>query len=359
MPKIGHPMSPLRADVDVSDRGLFRRIYMETFMKSFQAYFMVSGVLFGAMAAAPVRADFLYVTQPSAGTVSNVSSSGSVTSNSSGYSSNDGIAVNPSGTKLYVTNSGSNTFQSVSASGGTPGTGIATGNSPIGIATDSSGNIYVLNAGDGTVGKYNSSGTLLNGSFISGLTGSNRYLAIDTSGNVYITSFNPSGTTSTLTKFTSAGGSSGTVVAAITRNQFISGGAQGIALNGGFAYVANGNADSSGHQAVDKIDLSNGTVTTYNTSGTSLNNPFGVAFDSSGNLYVANNSSAGIIKIDTSGVASTFTASVTFGAGLAAAPTGSPEPSSLSLMGLALALFAAYRRWRLTPSAAAVQGSLC
>jgi DNA-binding beta-propeller fold protein YncE len=331
-------------------------------MKSVQFYLVVAGVLLGAMAALPARADFLYVCSSNAGTVSNIASNGVVTSNSSGYNSNDGIGINPSGTTLYVTNSGSNTFQSVSTSGGTPGSGIATGNSPEGIATDSSGNIYVLNAGSGTVSKYNSSGSLVSSSFISGLTNSNRYLAIDTSGNIYITAFNPSGTSSTVTKYTSSGGSSGTVVATITRNQFISGGAQGIALgtgtNAGFAFVATSNADSSGHQFVDKIDLSNGTVTQYNTSGVNLNNPFGIALGSDGNLYVANNSSAGIIKIDSSGNATTFSAvsAVQFSTGLVAAPTGAPEPSSLSLMGIALTLFVAYRRWRFTFSAA-MQGT--
>ena len=63
---------------------------------------------------------------------------------------------------------------------------ISTGlNRPWGMALDSSGNLYVANNNPNTVSKYNSSGSLINSSYISGLN-SPTGLAFDTSGNLYV-----------------------------------------------------------------------------------------------------------------------------------------------------------------------------
>jgi DNA-binding beta-propeller fold protein YncE len=68
------------------------------------------------------------------------------------------------------------------------------------LALDSSGNLYVGNGGANTVSEFNSSGTLINGSFISGLH-SPGGLAFDRSGNLYVANAG----NSTISEFNSAG----------------------------------------------------------------------------------------------------------------------------------------------------------
>jgi sugar lactone lactonase YvrE len=58
-----------------------------------------------------------------------------------------------------------------------------------------------------------------------------------------------------------------------------------------------------GNGTISKVDLADGTVSTF-ASG--LNNPLGLDFDSSGNLYVAQQSSGAILKFDSSGVMTPF-----------------------------------------------------
>jgi DNA-binding beta-propeller fold protein YncE len=95
-------------------------------------------------------------------------------------------------------------------------------------------------------------------------------LAFDTSGNLYVA--NQYG--NSITRFDSTG--HGSIFASSGMNQ-----PTGLAYNNGYLYVAN-----AGSNKILKFDSAgNGTVF---ASGTGLNNPEGIAFDSSGNLYAVN-----------------------------------------------------------------------
>src|SRR5665213_3580216 len=101
---------------------------------------------------------------------------------------------------IFVANQGSTTVSEFNSSGTVLNASFASGlEEPEGLAFDSSGDLYVANYVNSTVSEFNSSGTLLNASFASGLSGPYG-LAIDSSGDLYVA--NESGTVS---EFNSSG----------------------------------------------------------------------------------------------------------------------------------------------------------
>ena len=109
--------------------------------------------------------------------------------------------------------------------------------------------------------------------------------------------------------------------------------------------------DSSGNLYVS--ESSNGDVVKVTPGGSKstfasgLSTPIGLAFDSSGNLYVAEGSAGGIVKVTPGGSKSVFASGFSSPRFIAFAATGSPEPSSLLLVGLgALGLGGLERRRR-------------
>ena len=239
-----------------------------------------------------------------------------------------GVAVDSSG-NVYVVDVGNNLIRKIDtagtvttlagsgSAGSTNGVGTAASfNYPYGVAVDSSGNVYVADtsnhlirkidtvgtvttlAGSGSAGSANGVGTVASFYYPYGL-------AVDASGNVYVADtynqlirkIDTSGTVTTLAGSGSDGSANGIGTAASFSNP------SGVAVDPiGNVYVAD-----TDNNLIRKIDTS-GTVTTIAGSGStgsangvgtaaSFNYPFGVAIDSYGNMYVADQSNSLIRKI--------------------------------------------------------------
>jgi sugar lactone lactonase YvrE len=200
-----------------------------------------------------------------------------------------------------------------SVRGQTVSTFISTGlTNPVGLVFDTSGNLYVTHnpgAGNNTVLKFSTAGqsvaTTFNSQNITGLGGiifdSNRLLYwADAStaavGGPNITKAFPAGLTIVFLPYITTGLSSPT----------------------GLAYDTNGNlyVANNGNGNISKYTSGGGLVSAaFNT--TALTAPYGLAFDTNGNLYVSNTDSGVINKITSAGAVSTF---YTFAAGNV--PTG-------------------------------------
>jgi len=248
------------------------------------------------------------------------------------FSNPVGLTVDGTGS-VYVADSGNSRIVKFSSAGvfqlgiggGTTWTGaaaspsIGTPNgyfaSPQGVTVDSAGNIYVADTNNHRVQKFNSSGSFLlgigNGTIWTGTaslpvaTASNGYfnypngIAVDGTGNIYVADtsnnriqeFNSSGT---FVRGWGAGTTwTGTAPAATASSAvgwFTS--PTGIAVDSsGNLYVADGpNHRVSKASATGAFATFAGTGTAGSTSGATasalLNNPFGVALDASGDLFV-------------------------------------------------------------------------
>lgn len=177
------------------------------------------------------------------------------------------------------------TVGSASSATTTPSTFIATTiNNPHNVAIDSSGNIYIDDVNNHSVLKWTAATGFT--TFATGIP-SAYGLVFDSAGNLYV------GSARTIRKVTPSG-----AVSVFATG--LTGTAQGLGMNASGEIAA---ALSDG--TVAKIS-STGVVT--NNFATGLNAPLGVAFDSSGNLYVGNGTAAtpSIEKITPAGVRSTF-----------------------------------------------------
>lgn len=242
-------------------------------------------------------------------------------------------------TGVWVTTLAGGGSAGATVSGSMNGTGVAAEfNSPEGVAVDGSGNVYVGDSGNNLIRIISAGGvvTTLAGGGSSGGTASGntnatgtsatfdqpRGLAVDSSGNVYaadaenylIRKVTSGGVVSTL-----AGdpiyGEPGDVDGAGVTAEFNDPTAVAVDSSG-VVYVAD-----TGNGLIRKISTSD-VVSTFaggglsntsgynyaNGAGTRANfyNPFGIAVDSSGNLYVADTSNNIIRKIDTSGNVTTL-----------------------------------------------------
>ena len=279
------------------------------------------------------------------------SAGASGTSNGTGgnarFSFARGVALDNAG-NLYVADTGNDTIRKITSGGvvttlagtaGVSGSADATGstaqfNEPSGVAVDSEGNLYVADTGNDTIRKITSGGvvTTLAGnpgfaSYADGSGNAARFnspygVAVDTAGNVYVADslnfvirkITSSGVVTTLA---GTAGASGSVDGTGGAARF--GGPTGLAVDiAGNIYVTDG--------SIRKI-TSNGVVTTLAgmagvtgfTDGTGsaamFGGPYGIAVDSSGNLFVGDNQNNEIRKITSSGVVTTLAGSVSLGRG--------------------------------------------
>ena len=258
-----------------------------------------------------------------------------------------GVALDSSG-NLYIADGGNQRIRRVDAATGNISTVAGTGtfgpigdggaatsaslSSPSGVALDGSGNLYIADALDFRIRRVDA--TTGNISTVAGTGGGfggdggaataarlwvPEGVALDGSGNLYIADtgnhrvrkVDTSGNIST-TAGAGASGDGGAAASATLSNP------HGVALDGaGNLYIA----DRLNHR-VRRVDAATGTISTAAGTGTSgfsgdggaaasatLNFPYGVALDSSGNLYIATGSR--IRKVD----AATGTISTVAGTG--------------------------------------------
>jgi sugar lactone lactonase YvrE len=211
---------------------------------------------------------------------------------------------------------------------------------PFGVAVDATGNVYVGDFYNNKIRKISLLGavTTLSGSGIAGATDGVGIaasfnhpsgVALDASGNIYVSDtgnnkirkISPSGVVTTLAGSGTAGATDGVGIAASFNSPI------GVSVNAaGNVYVADANSNK-----IRKISPS-GAVTTLAGSlqgstdglGTEarFSNPYGVALDASGNVYVADANNNKIRKISPSGKVTTLagigTAGVTDGVGIEA-----------------------------------------
>ncbi len=249
------------------------------------------------------------------------------------------IVIDSSG-KIYIADGANNRVRMIS--GGTITTVAGTGTAgfsgdgkaataaqltdPIGVAVDSSGNLYIADAGNNVIRKV-TSGTIStiagnNTAGYSGDTGAATSaqlnnpvaVAVDSSGNVYIADANNfvirkvTGTTiSTIV------GGAATPVTQLNHPT-------GLALGpAGIIYIAD-----TGNKRIAKF--ANGVLTSFAGNGSSafsgdngpatsasLNDPFGVAVDSAGNVYIADTFHGRIRKVSFGGIITTIAGNNFFG----------------------------------------------
>jgi sugar lactone lactonase YvrE len=261
-----------------------------------------------------------------------------------------GIAVDSAG-NFYVADAGNNTIRKITAAGavttlagspGQSGTRDGTGtdarfNGPAAVAVDGAGNLYVADYGNNTIRRVTPTGAVTtlagspgnpgpSGDSADGIGAAAGFfhpngLAVDGSGNVYVADagngtirkITPAGSVTTLAGVVGvAGTTDGTGTAALFDYP------NGVAIGGdGNLYVTDHGANT-----IRKI-TPGGAVTTLagapgvsgSTDGTGAAARFfeliGVAIDSSGNLYVADNGNNTIRKVTPAGAVTTLAGSPT------------------------------------------------
>ena len=254
-----------------------------------------------------------------------------------------GIAVDAAG-NLYIVDSSNQRIRKVDAVGTittVAGNGVTTFSgeggaataarlfNPFGVAADAAGNLYIADSSNQRVRKVDAAGTITTvaGSGVFGFSGDggaataagvNPYrIAVDAAGNLYIADqgnhrirrVDAAGTITTVAGSGAFGfsGDGGAATAARLFNP------SGVAVDAtGNLYIADTN-----NQRIRKVHAG-GTITTVAGNGTlgfsgdggvataaRLANPFGVAVDAAGNLYVADTSNRRIRKVDAAGMITT------------------------------------------------------
>ncbi|OGV77489.1 MAG: hypothetical protein A3K18_12010 [Lentisphaerae bacterium RIFOXYA12_64_32] len=286
----------------------------------------------------------VYVGDSSNHAIRKVTSAGEVTTFAAGVGYPAGVAVNAAGmvfvtdgnyTILQVTPEGVVTTLAGDAwgQGYADGTGAsARFDHPRGLAADSAGNVFVADWGNNTIRKVTSAGvvtTLVTGSVrahgsADGTGRAARFsyprgLTVDSAGNVYVADFN----NCTIRKVTPAG-----VTTTLAGSVGAWGSADGTGSAARFAEPWDVAVDSAGNlfvadyfnNTIRKVTPAGVVTTLAGTAGVSGNadgtggmarfsSPTGVAVDGAGNVYVADSSNHAIRKITSAGEVTTLAGS--------------------------------------------------
>ena len=251
------------------------------------------------------------------------------TGTNAGFNGPSGVAVDTSG-NVYVADQNNNRIRKITAAGivstlagsGTPtlldGIGFSAGfSSPNGVAVDAIGNVYVADYINGMVRKIDRNQVVTTVASIN--PGNPVAVTVDLAGNLYVADSsyqNIRKLSAPVVVSTFAGSGTATYLDG-------QGVAAGFKYSNGVAVDSAGNmyvGDSSNHR-IRKITAA-GLVSTFAGSGTAtfldgtgtnagFNLPYGVAVDSSGNVYVADANNQRIRKITASGVVTTMAGSGT------------------------------------------------
>ena len=211
-------------------------------------------------------------------------------------------------------------------------------NNPTGLALDAIGNVYIADWGNSVIRKVNTAGIISTyaGNGTAAYTGDGGQataaaladptgVAVDAAGNVYIADYS----NNRIRKVSTAGiistiagngtgaytGDGGQATAATLNSPY------GVAVDAvGNMYIADwGNSVIRKVSAASIINTIAGTGTAaYSGDGgqataATLNNPQGVAFDASGNVYIADRNNSRIRKVSTAGIIGTYAGNGTFG----------------------------------------------
>ena len=214
------------------------------------------------------------------------------------------------------------------ASGGDGGLAISAGlSNPRGIDVDSSGNIYIADTGNGRLRKITSGnistvaggGSSLGDGGLATAAQLNvpRGVAVDSSGNIYITDTNGHRVRKVMVSSGNIDTIAGTGTSGSGEGNGDGGAASSALLNNpnGIAIDSSGNlyiADYAAHR-VRKVDAASGNIETIAGTGASgntgdgsaatsatLNQPSDVAVDSAGNLYIADTGNRRVRMVNTS-----------------------------------------------------------
>ena len=261
------------------------------------------GVLAAALLAGGMwaRADNLYISYANtADAIEEFTSSGGNIADdglftNSNVSTPNGIAFDGEG-NLYVANYAAGTVSEFTAGGSYVGIYASGLSSPGGMAFDQAGNLYVANSGNGTVVEIMPSGAT--SIYASGLSGPNG-LVFGPNGNLYIAD----GSNNSIVEITT----NGPVIFASASQ--IPNGPAGVGFNAlddpeGLAFDSSGNLYVTNFEDNNIVEFApDGTPTTFASNGSvqseptnpeGLWSPVGIAFDSSGDVFVANYSHTGM-----------------------------------------------------------------
>jgi sugar lactone lactonase YvrE len=196
-----------------------------------------------------------------------------------------GMTVDAAG-NLYVANNSASTIEKFDTNG--VGTLYTTITAPFGLAFDKSGNLFASSTFGNFIQEFETNGSSI--TFSTNNLNVPQGLAFDPSGHLYTVNAG----TNTIVKFDSSG--NGTLFG--PQNSYAP----------DFAFDTNGNLFIPLANIIEKI-APNGTRTPFVSDpgdGSLINNPLGLAFDSGGNLYVANQNNNTITKFGTNGTHSVF-----------------------------------------------------
>ena len=276
-----------------------------------------AALAFFALALAPISANAasgdLFVSNFLDGTISRFTPGGLQSTFASGLNSPSGLAFDKAG-NLFEADSGSNSILRITPNG--TKTIFASGlNFPRGLAFDTAGDLFEADSGSNSIFKFTLGGT--KSTFASGLNqpvglanlpepGFNDLLFEADGDGVFL--FNSIGTKSVVRSgLGTAFGPRGVALDSATNLYWTD-----ILVNNG-----------SGGRIIKTPDGSN-----LNTFASGLSNPFGLAFDSTGHLFVADFGNGSVFKYAADGTRSTFASGLSGGPEFLAFQAV-PEPSTL------------------------------